>query len=468
MSVLGGQGVSVVLQGMPAALAGLAAREGALFVAAYLVTRFARSFEARHRHAVWLVVLLVLALLPAAHLFVPPLRLPLLPSTAPVAGLDAPVPVPPAAAPDLPALGGAKSAPGRAPRGGAGGWVPLGIAGVWAAGALILGLRPILGRLSLTRALRSGGSRRGPDALVKTLAAGTRARGVGVKAHPCVAVPFAVGIPRPQIFLPSGWPSWSSQRLEAVLLHELCHLQRRDALWNAAAQLACALAWFNPLAWMARAFLAREAELCCDGAVLSRGISRTGYAFTILDILRQAEGSAPLRHTWPALGARRNLKVRITRILQPVRAAGRSTVHRGKVLAAVLCLLAPLALLSVSFRGSEPLWGTWEAASDVLPLCENRLTWNEDGTGSVAARSVPDVPVAFTCYLIERKWGEGDGATWYRLRQRSSANPFELYVLVRIHPSGTSCEESESPLGYPAGFSGPPGTEKHKVFVRIR
>ncbi|MEZ5299703.1 MAG: M56 family metallopeptidase [Verrucomicrobiales bacterium] len=40
-------------------------------------------------------------------------------------------------------------------------------------------------------------------------------------------------------------------QLRSVILHELAHLKRRDPLAQWLTQLACALHWWNPLAWIA-------------------------------------------------------------------------------------------------------------------------------------------------------------------------------------------------------------------------
>jgi hypothetical protein len=281
-------------------------------------------------------------------------------------------------------------------------------------------------------------------------------------------MPFVVGILLPRILLPPTWSDWSRERLEAVLVHELFHLKRRDALSNAAAQIACALAWFNPLAWMARALIRREAELACDGEVLARGIRRTGYASTIVDILREA-GGAPLRASWPALGGKRVLKDRITRILGPGRLCrGASAAARARAAAFAFCLLSPLVLLSVSLRGTDRLCGVWQERSPAAEACRDRQTWNEDGSGSMALAVLPDVPAALSRYLIEKKWTDSEGSTWYHIRLRCSGMPFLLYTLVRLDPAGDSYELTDSPLGYPDGFGGPPGNEKNKVYTRLK
>ena len=59
-------------------------------------------------------------------------------------------------------------------------------------------------------------------------------------------------------FVPVEATGWSNDRLRAVLLHELAHVQRFDCLTQGMAQIARAVHWFNPVAWMAVRELRRE------------------------------------------------------------------------------------------------------------------------------------------------------------------------------------------------------------------
>lgn len=53
-------------------------------------------------------------------------------------------------------------------------------------------------------------------------------------------VPLSYGILRPLILLPGESTEWSAERRRVVLLHELIHVQRLDALFCLIAQVSCA------------------------------------------------------------------------------------------------------------------------------------------------------------------------------------------------------------------------------------
>ena len=85
--------------------------------------------------------------------------------------------------------------------------------------------------------------------------------------------------------LPETAEEWDAQRCPIVLLHELTHARRKDPLLWLMAQVAVALYWCHPLAWLAAARFRREQERSCDDAVVRAGADRSAYAE---DLLSQA------------------------------------------------------------------------------------------------------------------------------------------------------------------------------------
>jgi beta-lactamase regulating signal transducer with metallopeptidase domain len=108
----------------------------------------------------------------------------------------------------------------------------------------------------------------------------------GVRLSSEIEAPVVVGLFSPVVLLPISSQEWSDERRHAVLLHELSHVRRYDGLALAVAQLACALYWFQPLAWLARNRLRRECELAADEAVIAAGLRPTCYAQHLLAIAR--------------------------------------------------------------------------------------------------------------------------------------------------------------------------------------
>jgi len=97
-----------------------------------------------------------------------------------------------------------------------------------------------------------------------------------------------------------------------VLRHELTHLRRGDAWWSLAMEIASALLWFHPLAWMARPRFRLDQELACDAASLRALSTRTpGYARALIESV--AVRPAPALIPWLA---EPQLKERIAMIIR--------------------------------------------------------------------------------------------------------------------------------------------------------
>jgi bla regulator protein blaR1 len=90
------------------------------------------------------------------------------------------------------------------------------------------------------------------------------------------------GVLHPIILLPKESAAWNSDRLEAVLLHELAHVRRYDCLSQWLTFAVCAIYWFHPSVWQFVRVMRAEAELAADDAVLVSGVKPSAYAAVLL------------------------------------------------------------------------------------------------------------------------------------------------------------------------------------------
>jgi bla regulator protein BlaR1 len=110
---------------------------------------------------------------------------------------------------------------------------------------------------------------------------------VPVRAAAGLREPGVVGILRPVLLLPAGIDErLTTSQLDAILLHELCHVRRHDNLTAALHMLVEALFWFHPLVWWIGARLIEERERACDEDVLRSGSDPRVYAEGILTVCR--------------------------------------------------------------------------------------------------------------------------------------------------------------------------------------
>jgi uncharacterized protein (TIGR03435 family) len=113
------------------------------------------------------------------------------------------------------------------------------------------------------------------------------------------------------------WPQGISERLEnghleAILAHELCHVDRRDNLSAAVHMVVEAIFWFHPMVWWLGVRLVEERESACDERVLEMGTDWQIYAESILKICEFCVRS-PLDFVSGVTGA--DLKKRIVHIM---------------------------------------------------------------------------------------------------------------------------------------------------------
>ena len=136
-------------------------------------------------------------------------------------------------------------------------------------------------------------------------------RQVRVKKSNAVTVPMVWGVFHPTILLPADASTWQEERLRAVLLHELAHIQRNDWESQLIAQVMCAVYWFNPLVWFAARRMRVEAERASDDHVLNAGYQSTNYAEHLLDNARNVKAVVSVSRTAVAIARSSRIEERI-------------------------------------------------------------------------------------------------------------------------------------------------------------
>jgi bla regulator protein blaR1 len=195
-------------------------------------------------------------------------------------------------------------------------WV-LALATVWLTGTLVLGTRRWWQWQRVSRLARAAtpldSAEREAAALRRLMSAAGRAR---VPLLRCAAQlePGVLGVFRPSIL----WPAGLSERLQddeldAILSHELHHIERQDNLSALVQMVVETLFWFHPAVWWIGARLLSERERACDEAVIERGAPQQTYAESILKVCGFCLRS-PLASVAGVGGA--NLSDRIERIMR--------------------------------------------------------------------------------------------------------------------------------------------------------
>lgn len=430
-----------------------------LFLLAFFLVRFFPSLPRTQAHLVWLIVIAAFVALPLARRLLPAVSL--WHPGSPISRI--------AAGPTVFSSGALPSAalgdPGVAPLN----LMPLAVAGVWIAGTVFLLSRLGISRLFLRRLVSRAVPFAPAIAPLRHVVgrAGIR-RTVSVMVSRACTVPFTCGWLRPRIFLPESSRLWSAQRLRAVLIHEASHIRREDQLWNLGAGLACALLWFIPPLWIACSLMLREAEKCCDQAVLDQGIHRTEYASALVELSRETRAGFLAAGIEGLAGRRNMLKKRITDILSWSRERAPVGLRRaGRAFFLLFVILLLLLAVSVTTNAAEKLYGTWLNTSGHGLY---KWTFHPDGTSRYTNSNgtINDVGRV----VIEKKWMDAEGYTWYMTKEKWSTGWYHelgaqtCYALARVDPSGRYMETDQSTYGYPESFFGPVGMGVHQIYTR--
>jgi beta-lactamase regulating signal transducer with metallopeptidase domain len=304
-------------------VAAIAFKTGVVVVAAGLLSLTLRRQSAAFSHVVWTAALALCVLMPLVVL--------LLPSQSAVA-----LPIAPTL--PLPRMHGRE-------------WERA-VMALWLIGAFCVLLLELLATIGLAR------WRRHALPLTSTRWSATLARmgfdhrRLQVLESQHIASPCTWGVMQPVLLLPTSGESWPESSRRAALLHELAHIERRDALSLLVARLACALYWFNPLVWIAAKRIRSLQERACDDAVLRAGATPSDYAQFLLDVAAHTSGVINLTRASIGMTHGSSLRARIVAILDPQ--ATRSRPRRIRVVAACASLFAFTMLLATITVAIEP------------------------------------------------------------------------------------------------------------------
>ncbi|HYR10730.1 MAG TPA: M56 family metallopeptidase, partial [Longimicrobium sp.] len=347
------------------AVADLALKGTVVLAVAAIAALMLRRAAASARHLAWTIGFGGLLALPVLGLALPSWRLPILPAepvayspapvTKPMRGTetaDAARPIvhtasPPAAAPSpaTPVDATPMVGEGNGTLDALGGLAVL----AWMLGALLALVRLAS---SVTRVRREGRTARpltdGPAAEMRDRLVWRMGidRPVTLLQGADGCMPLTWGIARPCVLLPAGTEAWPADRLEAVLTHELAHVRRRDCAWQLVAEAACALHWFNPLAWAAARRLRLESEHACDDQVLIAGSRGADYAGHLLDVARTLRPPRAAVLAAVPMARPSQLRTRLQAVLSAERARGPVPAYlAAPALIGAVLLLAVIAAL---------------------------------------------------------------------------------------------------------------------------
>jgi uncharacterized protein (TIGR03435 family) len=219
---------------------------------------------------------------------------------------------------------------------------------VWLAGAVVFWVR-LMGGWAVTARMQRMLVRRAPpewqERFSKLGAQIGISSPVRLIVSALVQVPTVVGWLRPMVLVPVGaLGGLPAEHLEALLLHELAHIRRRDYLINILQSVAESLLFYHPGVWWVSGHIRAERELCCDDIA----VSISGDAFTYARALAQLESYRPAHLTAAIAANDGSLPNRIARLLGRSRPAIRTGLGPDVITVAGLLVVAAYGLFGQS------------------------------------------------------------------------------------------------------------------------
>ena len=227
------------------------------------------------------------------------------------------------------------------------------------------------------------------------------ARPVALLESCLVGSPVVIGLVKPVILTPVGLlAGMPAELLEAVLLHELAHIRRRDWVVNMMQGAVEGLLFYHPAVWWVSGAIRTERENCCDDMVVEATGDARAYAVALatLEQRRALDPAAVLAATGGSLMKRIR---RLVRQPDSPRAASAPGVAAG--------LLVVSAALALAGWQSKPA----VAAPAAQPQASQQATPAQ--TAEPASRAAdPDRSGAY------RKWLHEDVAYIITERERAA------------------------------------------------
>jgi beta-lactamase regulating signal transducer with metallopeptidase domain len=129
-----------------------------------------------------------------------------------------------------------------------------------------------------------------------------------------VKVPVVIGVMKPVILLPLGLlAQLPADEIEAILLHELAHIKRRDYFMNLLQSFVETVFFFNPAIMWLSSMIRDERENCCDDIAISITNSKTKFINALIAFQEYNFSTAPYAVGFP--GKKNQLLNRVKRII---------------------------------------------------------------------------------------------------------------------------------------------------------
>ena len=196
------------------------------------------------------------------------------------------------------------------------------------------------------------------------------ANSVRFRLSPEIQSPTLCGLFRPTILLPADIISWTTPaERQAMVQHELAHIERWDALANLFQTTVQLVFFFHPLVWYACRQLSLEREIACDDSVVRCGAIAEVYAESILKVAERTLARSHV-HQLALFSAKQTLERRLDMILTNDRMRATTRQWRYMIAPAMLIAIAAWVLVPTGPTRSSLAQGRNGRASSNLEIVQ--------------------------------------------------------------------------------------------------
>ncbi|MES2060805.1 MAG: M56 family metallopeptidase [Bacteroidota bacterium] len=172
---------------------------------------------------------------------------------------------------------------------------------------------------------------------------------VGIVESGIAKVPMVIGHLKPLILIPAGLlTALPPAEVEAILIHELAHIKRKDYLVNLLQSFLEIIFFFNPAVLWLSALIRTERENCCDDIAVEQTSSKVNYIRALVSC-QEYQLSAPA-YAMAFPGRRSQLMDRVKRM-----ASGTNHALNFRERSILLITLFTAGLLSVAFTNAKQI-----------------------------------------------------------------------------------------------------------------
>ncbi|OHU84308.1 MULTISPECIES: M23/M56 family metallopeptidase [Pseudoalteromonas] len=231
-------------------------------------------------------------------------------------------------------------------------------------------------------------------------------RNVDAVMLPINCSPFVTGVFKSRLALPKYFMELPKEQKQALLNHELVHIDYRDHQLLTCWHILCCIFWFNPALVKMEVELGNAIEARCDKSTLSKyGINPKVYAQAMLTALKYNNTNYQ-QHSTIAFASRAmslaDYKLRLTQIMRPTKSSPSRVV-----IALMLCTLTSVAIvghIKSLFIVQQPNWqapiNQYSISSHFGHISAFRDNRSHGGVDLVAPKGQPIASVATGKVLV--------------------------------------------------------------------